>query len=150
VTKHRSERPVKPRRLVRRSMAELAGSLQSAEPEKSPVERRFATTAGKPSEQKVEDGASQRKPAEAAREYRAWAFKLMTAHVKANLQYAHKLMRSTSPFDFIELSTDHARKQFELIMSQTAALGELSRSLTIVGAERMATGTESVVGRQEK
>jgi hypothetical protein len=55
----------------------------------------------------------------------------MTASVKANLQYAHELTRLTTPFEFIELSTNHARKQFELIMSHTAALGALSRSLTM-------------------
>jgi hypothetical protein len=57
------------------------------------------------------------------------AFKLMTASMKANLQYANKLTRLTTPFGLIELSTNHARKQFEPIMSQTFAFGEFSLSL---------------------
>jgi hypothetical protein len=106
-------------------------------------------TAGQPSEQEVEDGTSEQKATEAAQEYRAWAFKLMTAHAKANLQYAHNLMRLTSPFEFVELSANHARKQFELIMSQTAALGELSRLLTTAGTERVTKGLGSVFGERK-
>jgi hypothetical protein len=160
---------------MRRSMAELAPSLQRGAAEGSPVGRPPATqehspatslsdnasvtintsqdyaseppaaglavdfsseTIGQPWEQEIESGVSQKTAAEAAQEYREKAFKLMTAHVKANLQYAHRLTRLTTPFDFIELSTNHAQKQFELIMSQTVALGELSRSLTIVSEER--------------
>jgi len=43
VKMYRSERPVKPRRPMRRSMAELAASLQSAASEKSPLERPLDT-----------------------------------------------------------------------------------------------------------
>jgi hypothetical protein len=185
VNKHRSERPVKPRRPVRRSMVVLAASLKSGATEDSPLARPLAPqqhspatslrqnarvttnilmdyanglaaaspplglsseTAGQPPKQEIESGMSQREATEAAQEYREEAFKLITAYVNANLQYAHKLTRLTTPFEFIELSTDHARKQFELIMSQTAALGALSRSLTMAKAERMTAGIESVFG----
>jgi len=93
-------------------------------------------TADPPLEQERESGAPQQDrqllaTVEAARAYRAMAFKMMTANVKANLEYALKLSRLTSPLEFIELSTNHARKQFDLIMSQTAALGTLSRSLAM-------------------
>ena len=176
MSKHKSERPAKPRRPMRRSMAELAASLQDAVSEVPPLEPPLATqqsspatsleekagdtintaqdyanaladvnrpgnfsseTADQPPEQETESGTPLQDrqflaSAEVARAYRAMAFKLMTANVKANLEYALKLSRLTSPLEFIELSTNHARKQFELIMSQTAALGTLSRSLTTV------------------
>jgi MinD-like ATPase involved in chromosome partitioning or flagellar assembly len=74
------------------------------------------------------------------------AFELMTANVKANLDYANKLRKLKTPLEFFELSTTHARKQFELIISQTAALGALSRSLTKASAERMSAGIEKVFG----
>ena len=98
-------------------------------------------TADQPHEQEIESGTPQQDrqllaTAEAAQEYRAMAFKLMTANVKANLEYALKLTCLTTPFEFIELSTNHARKQFELIVSQTAALGALSRSLTMTNANK--------------
>ena len=87
-------------------------------------------TVEKSHEQEIESGMPQQGRellAEAGQEYRAKAFELMIANVKANLEYANKLGALRTPFEFIELSTTYARKQFELIMSQTAALGALSR-----------------------
>ncbi len=68
--------------------------------------------------------------ADAAEDYRAKAFELMTANVNATLEYARLLASVKSPAEFVELTTDHARKHFELIMTHAAALGALSRSLT--------------------
>jgi len=194
VKKYRPERSVKPRRPMRRSMADLAASLQSsAAIEKSPLERPLANqqcspatslgenasvtvntsldyantlanaclpldvyseTAGQLREQEIESGTPQQDrqllaTAEVAQEYRTKAFKLMTANVEANFEYVYKLASLTTPFEFIELSTTHARKQFELIMSQTAALRALSRSLTMARAERTTAGTEKVFGRRK-
>jgi hypothetical protein len=73
----------------------------------------------------------------------------MTANVKANLEYAKELKKLRTPFEFIELSTTHARKQFELITSHTVALAALSRSLTTANAERMSAGIEKVFGRRK-
>ena len=84
--------------------------------------------------------------AQAAQEYRAKAFELMTANVKANLDYANKLGKLRTPLEFIELSTTHAGKQFELIISQAAAMGALSRSLTMASAKRMSADIERVFG----
>jgi hypothetical protein len=84
--------------------------------------------------------------AQAAQEYRAKAFELMTANVKANLDYANKLGKLRTPLEFIELSTTHAGKQFELIISQAVALGALSRSLTMASAKRMSADIERVFG----
>jgi Phasin protein len=192
VNKYRSGRPVKPRRPMRRSMAELAASLQSATSENSPFERLLPTqqcfpaasleenagvnintsldyatplpkaslplsfsseTADQPREQEIESGTLRQDrqllaTTEATQDYRARAFELMTANVKANLEYANKLRKLRTPFEFIELSTTHARKQFELIMLQTAALGALSRSLTMANAERMSARIEKVFGRK--
>jgi hypothetical protein len=107
--------------------------------------------ADRPREQEVDSemlqqGRQLSMPAQAAQEYRAKAFELMTANVKANLDYANKLGKLRTPLEFIELSTTHARKQFELIISQAAELGALSRSLTKASAERMSAGIERVFG----
>jgi hypothetical protein len=111
-------------------------------------------TADQPREQEMESTTLQQDrqllaTAAATRDYRAKVFELMTANVKANLEYALKLRRLRTPFDFIELSTTHARKQFELVMSQTAALGALSRSLTMANAERMSSGFEKLFGQRK-
>jgi len=111
-------------------------------------------TADQPREQEMERTTLQQDrqllaTAAATRDYRAKAFELMTANVKANLDYALKLRKLRTPFDFIELSTNHARKQFELAMSQTVALGALSQSLTMANAEGMSAGIEKVFGRRK-
>jgi len=69
--------------------------------------------------------------AHAAEDYRAKAFELMTANVNATLEYARLMASVKSPAEFVQLTTDHARKHFELIMTHAAALGALSRSLTM-------------------
>jgi hypothetical protein len=175
---------------MRRSMAELAASLQNAASETSPFERPLPTQecfpapsleentgvnidtsrdyatvpprAGLPlsfssetddqlREREIESVALQQDrqllaTAKATQDYRVKTLELMTANVKANLEYATKLKKLRTPFEFIELSTTHARKQFALIMSQTVALGALSRSLTMANAERMSVGIEKVFG----
>ena len=114
----------------------------------------YSETAGQLREQEIESGTPQQDrqllaTAEVAQEYRTKAFKLMTANVEANFEYVYKLASLTTPFEFIELSTTHARKQLELFISQTAALGALSRSLTMARAERTTAGTEKVFGRRK-
>ena len=185
MNRYRLERPFKPRRPMRRSMAELAASLQNAASETSPFERPLPTQecfpapsleentgvnidtldyaavpprAGLPlsfssetDDQLRGSGTLQQDrqllaTAKATQDYRVKALELMTANVKANLEYATKLKKLRTPFEFIELSTTHARKQFALIMSQTVALGALSRSLTMANAERMSVGIEKVFG----
>jgi hypothetical protein len=110
-------------------------------------------TTNQPREQEIESATPQQDRAAlagAGQEYRAKAFELMIANVKANLEYANKLSRLRTPFEFIELSTIHARKQFELIMSQATALGTFSQSLTRANAERMSPGVEKVFGESTK
>ena len=56
-----------------------------------------------------------------AKDYRANAVALINANVNATLDYAQRLGNVTSPAEFIELSTNHAHKHFELIMKHAAA-----------------------------
>ncbi len=109
--------------------------------------------AGRPREQEKNSGTSKLErqlsaPAKAAEEYRAKAFELMTANVNATLEYAERLANVRSPAEFIELSTNHARKHFELIMTHTAAFGALSQSLTTTNAERMTASMATVFSEQ--
>lgn len=112
-----------------------------------------APAAGRQREQKKNSGAlkleRQLSAPARAEEYRAKAFELMTANVNATLEYAQRLANVRSPAEFIELSTNHARKHLELIMTHTAALGTLSQSLTTTNAERMTASIARVFGRQK-
>jgi hypothetical protein len=79
---------------------------------------------GRPCEQE-KDGETpelQRPPTASAEaidihEYRTKALELINANLNANLEYAWRLASVRSPAEFVELSTDHARGHFKLIMT---------------------------------
>ncbi len=85
--------------------------------------------AGQPREREADSHTLERQlpvatpPAEdfRAKDYRAKAVELINANVNATLDYAQRLGNVTSAAEFIELSTNHARKHFELIMKHAAA-----------------------------
>jgi hypothetical protein len=78
--------------------------------------------------------------AKVADEYRAKAFNLMSANINSTLEYAQRLVNVKTPSEFVELSTSHARKQFDLIMKQTVELGSIAQSLATPGVEAMTAG----------
>jgi len=84
-------------------------------------------------------------PAKAAEDYRARAFELMTANVNATLDYARELANVQSPAEFVALSSDHARRQLDMIMKHAAAFGDLSQSLATTNSERPAAGAANVL-----
>ena len=88
-------------------------------------------------------------PVKVVKQYRAKAVELMTANVNATLEYAQQLANVRSLPEFIQLSTNHARKHFGLMMTQTAALGALSQSLTASNAERMTVNIAKALSREE-
>jgi phasin protein len=65
-------------------------------------------------------------PHRAADELRAKALEIVNANVNATLDYARELAQVKSPAAFIALSTSHAQRRFELMMTHAAALGALS------------------------
>ncbi len=78
--------------------------------------------------------------AKAAEEYRTRVFEFMKANMNATLEYALRLASVKSPSEFIELSTSHARKQFESVTVQTRELGEIAQKLASCNNERLAEG----------
>jgi hypothetical protein len=76
--------------------------------------------------------------AKAAEEYRSRMFQYMKANLNATLDYAQRLATVKSPTEFIELSTNHARQQFETITAQTTELGNLAQKLSTLNTETMA------------
>ena len=53
----------------------------------------------------------------------------MTYSLSATVQYAQRLAHVKSPMEFMELSTDQARKQFELAVKQSAELGSIAQRM---------------------
>jgi len=85
-------------------------------------------------------GAATPAAAQAADEYRAKAFSLMSANINSTLEFAQRLAHAKTPTEVFELSTRHAREHFALMVGQTTEIGSMAR--------RMATpGMESAAGR---
>jgi phasin len=54
--------------------------------------------------------------------------------------FAQKLLGVKAPSEFIELSTEHARKQFEILTEQTKELAALAQKVTLATTEPLKTG----------
>jgi hypothetical protein len=83
--------------------------------------------------------------AKAAEDYRAKAFELMKANVNATLEFGQLLAKAKSPAEFVELSTNHACKQLDMILSQTNELALLAQTMARSNVERMAAGFAKVI-----
>jgi phasin len=59
---------------------------------------------------------------------------------KVAFDFAQKLIAVKSPSEFIELSTEHARKQFESLTEQTKELTALAQQVALATAEPLKTG----------
>jgi Phasin protein len=66
----------------------------------------------------------------AAAQYRAESLELVKANVETALDYTRALVDARTPAEFVELSSEHARKQCELILKQTSALKSFARAAT--------------------
>ena len=61
-------------------------------------------------------------------------------NTEAAFGFAQKLSDVKSPSDFIELSTEHSRKQYETLTEQTKELAALAQKVTLATAEPLRTG----------
>ena len=52
-----------------------------------------------------------------------------------------------SPTEFIELSTDHSREQFETLTEQTKELAALAQKVTLAAVEPLKTGVTRAFGQ---
>jgi hypothetical protein len=99
----------------------------SANPAPSALER-----AGDPIEEEKKDSETAKRETHAPPDnaiYRAKMLELINANVNAILDYAHRLAQVRSPADFVELSTSHACRHFDLVIRHLFALAALYRSL---------------------
>jgi phasin len=75
-----------------------------------------------------------------AQDYNTKVIEFAQANTEAALDFVQKLSGVKSPSDFIELSTDHSRKQFETLTEQTKELTALAQNVTLANVERLKTG----------
>jgi len=63
-------------------------------------------------------------------DYNRKVIEIARTNAHAAFDYAYELLGVKSPSEFIELSTAHARKQFETMTAQTKELTELAQKVT--------------------
>jgi len=66
----------------------------------------------------------------AAAQYRAESFELFKVNLETALEYACELAHTRTPAEFVELSSEQARKQCEYVLKQSGALKSLVQAVT--------------------
>lgn len=84
----------------------------------------IASRDGGPAPQEIAAAAT------AADEYRQKMFAFMKANINAALDFAEDLTAVKTPSELVELSTSHARKQFEALTAQSTELGLLTQKFS--------------------
>jgi phasin len=74
-----------------------------------------------------------------AQEYNNKLLEFTQANTKVAFDFAKKLMGVKSPSEFIELSTEHARKQFQALTEQAQELVALGQKVTLATTEPLKT-----------
>jgi phasin len=75
-----------------------------------------------------------------AQDYNNKVLEFAQTNTEAAFGFAQKLSDVKSPSDFIELSTEHSRKQYETLTEQTKELAALAQKVTLATAEPLKTG----------
>jgi len=82
-----------------------------------------------------------------AQDYNTKLIEFAQANTQAALDFVQKLSGVKSPSDFIELSTDHSRKQFESLAEQTKELAALAQKVALASVEPLKTGVTKAISQ---
>ena len=82
-----------------------------------------------------------------AQDYNNKVIEFAQINTKAAFDFVQKLSGVKSPSDFIELSTDHSREQFETLTGQTKELAALAQKVTLASAEPLKSGVAKAFNR---
>jgi phasin len=82
-----------------------------------------------------------------AQDYNNKVIEFAQTNTRAALDFFQKLSGVKSPSDFVELSTDHSRAQFETLTEQTKELAALAQKVTLASAEPLKTGVAKAANR---
>src|SRR5450755_1192691 len=75
-----------------------------------------------------------------AQDYNTKFIEFAQTNTEAAFDFVQKLSGVKSPSDFIELSTEHSRKQLETLTEQTKELAALAQKVTLATVEPLKTG----------
>jgi phasin len=80
-------------------------------------------------------------------DYNLKFIEIIRTNAHAAFDYAHQLVGVKSPSEFIELSTAHIRKQFDIVSAQTKELCALAQKTAADAAEPIKTGVSKVFNK---
>ena len=75
-----------------------------------------------------------------AQDYNNKLLEFAQTNTNTAFEFAKRLLEVKSPSEFMELSTERARKQFETLTEQTAALAALAQKVTLASTEPLKAG----------
>lgn len=75
-----------------------------------------------------------------AQDYNSKFIEFAQTNTHAALDFVQQLSSVKSPTEFVELSTNHSRKQFEALTEQVKELSALAQKTVLATAERVETG----------
>ena len=85
--------------------------------------------------------------AKAATDYNLKLIEIVRTNTRAAFDYAHELLGVKSPSEFIELSTAHMRKQFDIVSAQNKELCALSQKVATEAAEPIKPGVSKAFNK---
>ena len=87
------------------------------------------------------------KTVKGAQDYHNRVLEFAQANANSSFELTQRLLNAKSPTEFFEVSSDHMRRQWEMLADQTKQLTELAQSVTAAGAEPLKSGFEKVFKR---
>jgi len=82
--------------------------------------------------------------AKGATEYNLKIIEIARTNTNSAFEHAQQLLGVKSPSEFVELSTAHARKQFDTMIAQTKELTELAQKVTTEVTQPVKAGVAMV------
>ena len=82
---------------------------------------------------------------EGMREYNLKVLEIARTNADTAFDYAQQIMSVKSPSEMMELSTAHARKQFEALTTQTKELATLGQKVAAASGEPLTSGSRKSV-----
>ena len=80
-------------------------------------------------------------------DYNLKLIEIARTNTRAAFGYAHELLGVKSPSEFIELSTAHLRKQFDIVSAHNKELCALTREVATEAAEPIKTGVSKAFNK---
>jgi phasin len=106
-----------------------------------------AAEAGRQATRRIKDAYS--RTAQGTIEFHRKVFAISQANLDATFDCARALLGVTSPSEFMEVSTKHARQQFEAMRQQNRELAELAQKTAIESMGPFTGGFAALLGRPD-